>query len=194
MTNLGYNTEYKNVRIRIHKKLLPKFLKSIPKGFDVTVYPVLKPDPRQYYDDNVRTVGFNVTKRNPVPQFRKTIEDIDNFLANLNRIDPRIKLLSDNATIKDQPNLLEKPWIKIQTLLDQPGLAEDPEMDKYISKAENVREVKIRESHLKFLQKRYESQKKEYIRTNFKKEDLKEEKERDPDTNERIYTVRSGEI
>lgn len=194
MTNLGYNTEHKHVRIRVHKKLLPKFIKSIPRGFDVTIYPVVKEDKKQYYDENIRNITFNVTKRNPDPRCRKIGQDIDNFLASLSDIDPRIKLLSDKVTTKDQPNLMEKPWIKLETLLDQPGLAEDPEMDKYVSKAENVRDVKIKESQLKSLHMKYDRLKSEYIRTAFKREDLKEDEERDLETNERIYTVRQGEI
>lgn len=194
MTTLGYNTEFKHVRIRVHKKLLPKFVSAIPRGFDVTIYPVMHQDKRQYYDENVRNITFNVTRRNPDPTQRKTKEDIDNFLANLNKIDPRIKLLSDKVTTKDQPNLMEKPWIKIETLLDAPGVKDDPELDRFISKAQDIREVKIRESQLRELNRRYKTMKREYIRTTFKKEDVKKTKERDEETNEKIYTVRQGEI
>lgn len=173
---------------------MPKFLASIPKGFDVTIYPVHKPDPREYYDENIRNVTFNVTKRNPDPLCRRTKEDIDTFLSSLSNIDPRIKLLSDKVTVNDQPQLLVKPWIKLETLIDAPGLAEDPEMDKYISKAQNVREAKIKESDLRILQNRYQRLKKQYLRTNFKKEDLKPIEERDEETGEKQYLVRQAEI
>lgn len=194
MTNLGHNCESKHVRIRVHKKLMPKFLAAIPKGFDVTIYPVHKPDPRNFYDENIRNMTINVTERFPDPRFRHTKEDIDTFLASLNKIDPRIKLISDRVTTKDQPQLMTEPWIKIETLLDKPGLAEDSEMDKLVSRAENIHEIKIKESQLKQLNDYYQKSKKEFIRTRFKSENLKQLEERDEETGEKQYLVRMGEI
>jgi hypothetical protein len=194
MTVLGRMVDSKHVRIRIKKKQIPKFLASLPKGFDVTVYPVIKQNKRQYYDEDIRNMTFNVTRRNPDPTCRKSMEDIDNFLATIHNIDPRIKLLSDKITTKDQPNLMTEPYIKIETLLDAPGVKDDPELDKYVSKAEDVRDVKIRESQIAKLHKQYDEMKKEYVRTKFSKDDVTDTGERDDETNERIYTVRQGEI
>lgn len=189
---LSWNTEYKHVRIRVHKKLLPKFIAAIPKGFDVTIYPV--PGHRKEFDQDVRNMTFNVTDRNPNPAFRKRGEDIDRFLSRLNRIDPRIKLLTENISTNDQPNLIERPYIKLETLIDQPGVAEDPDLDKYLSIAQDIREVKIKQSQVNALEERYEKAKNQYIRTKFKSEDLKDEGERDPETNEKIFLVRQAEI
>jgi hypothetical protein len=189
---LFHNTEYKHVKIRVHKKLLPKFIASIPKGFDVTIYPV--PGHRKEFDQDVRNMTFQVTRRNPNPLFRKRGEDIDRFLNNLSIIDPRIKILTEKITTKDQPNLMDRPYMKIETLLDQPGLAEDLEMDKYLSTAENITEVKIKQSEVDALEKYYEKHKGEYIRTKFKKGDLRDDGEKDPETNEKIYKVRQAEI
>lgn len=194
MTELGRVVDSKHVRIRIKKKLIPKFLSALPKGFDVTIYPVIKQNKRQYYDEDIRNVTFNVTRRNPDPTCRKSKEDIDNFLSLLNKIDPRIKLLSDKVTTKDQPNLMTEPWIKVETMLDAPGVKDDPEMQKYIKNAQNVREIKIKESNIAALHKQYERMKKEYVKTKFSKDDVTDTGERDLETNERIYTVRQGEI
>jgi hypothetical protein len=192
MDPLFHNTEFKHAKIRIHRKLLPKFIAAIPKGFDVTIYPV--PGHRKEFDQDIRNITFNVTKRNPDPMFRKTGEDIDRFFSILSRIDPRIKLLSEKITTKDQPNLLERPYIKLETLIDAPGLAEDPEMDRYVSNAENIQDVKIKQSEIDALEAHYEKYKEKYIRTKFKTEDLKDENERDPITNEKIFKVRQAEI
>ena len=194
MTELGRVVDSKHVRIRIKKKQIPKFLSALPRGFDVTIYPVAKQNKRQYYDEDIRNVTFNVTRRNPDPTCRKSMGDIDNFLSMLSKIDPRIKLLSDKVTTKDQPNLMTEPWIKVETMLDAPGVKDDPELDSYISKAQNVRDVKIKESQIAHLHKQYESMKSEYIRTKFSKDDVTDTGERDLETNERIYTVRQGEI
>ena len=194
MTTLGLNIDTKHVRLRLHKKLIPKFIAAMPRGFDVTIYPVAKTQKKQYYDPNIRNVTFNVTRRQPDPTQRKDKNDIDNFLSTLNRIDPRIKLLSDKVTIKDQPNLMEKPWMKIETLLDAPGVKDDPELDKFISKAKDVRDVNIKASDIARLHERYNKMKKEYIRTKFSKDDVEDTGKRDELTNERIYSVRMGEI
>jgi hypothetical protein len=188
MTELGRVVDSKHVRIRIKKKLIPKLLSRLPKGVDLTIYPVNKED------EDLRNMTFNVTRRFPNPLERKDKNDIDNFLSILSKIDPRIKLVSDKVTQRDEPNLMVNPWIKIETLLDAPGVKNDPELDKQISKAENVHDVEIRESHIAELHKEYDRMKSEYIRTKFSKEDVIDTGKRDLETNEKIYTVRQGEI
>lgn len=187
--SLSNNTEFKHVRIRVHKKLLPKFLNSLPRGFDVTIYPVAK-----YQDESNRDMTFNVTNRFPDPTCRRTKEDIDRFLTTLSNIDPRIKLLSDKITKKDQPDLLERPTIKIETLLEQPNLVDDPDMQNFISKARNVREVEIRQGQIKGLQQRYEQYKEQFIKTKFHRGAFKDTKKRTEETNEKIYKTIQGEI
>jgi len=189
-----YNVDTKHVRLRLHKKLIPKFLSQVPKGFDVTIYPVDKKQKKQYYDQNIRNVTFNVTERFSDPKFRKYKNDIDEFLAGLNKIDPRIKLLNDKVTTNDQTNLMKKPYIAIETLIDKPGMMDDPIMDKYASKAKNIRDIDIKASNLAAIHKQYEDMKKDYIRTKFSKDDVKDTGRIDEATGEKIYSVRQGEI
>lgn len=188
-----YNVQSKNVKIRIKKNQIPKFLAALPKGFDVTIYPVDKKNKKQYYADDIRNVTFSVTDRFPDPKFRHYGEDIDKFLSNIHKIDPRIKLLNDKVKPNDEQKLMTEPWIKIETLLDKPGM-HNSDMEKYTSKAKDVREVQIRASEINKLHKHYDKMKSEFIKTHFKKEDVKDTEERDPNTGEKLYTVRQGEI
>lgn len=188
-----FNVKSKNVRIRIKKNQIPKFLRALPKGFDVTIYPVDKKNKKQYYDENIRNITFAVTDRFPDPKFRRHGEDIDEFLANIHKIDPRIKLLNDKVKPNEQNNLLTEPWIKIETLLDKPGM-HDANMEKYTSKAKDVREIPVRASEINKLHKHYDKIKSEFIKTHFKREDVKDTEERDPNTGEKLYLVRQGEI
>jgi hypothetical protein len=197
MTNLGYNIDSKHVRLRLHKKLIPKFIQALPKGLGVTIYPVPK-EKGKLVDENIRNLTFTATRRNPDPRCRKDMEDINNFLSKLNNIDPRIKLLSDKVTIKDQPNLMKKPWIKLETMLDSPKIVNDPEMQPFLKKAEqekgNIRKVKVTESYLRDMEQIYKKMKKQVIKAEFNRNDLEEDKERDPETGEKVYTLRHGEI
>ncbi len=194
MTELGLNVSSKHVKIRIHKNLIPRFLQALPKGVGATIYPVPK-EKGKLVDENVRNVTFTATRRNPDKSCRKDIEDINNFLSGLNNIDSRIKLVSDKVTVKDQPNLMTKPWIKLETNLDSPKVASDPELEQYRNaalKQKDIRKVKVTEGYLQDMEQ-YMDAKKELV-SKFKRGDLEEDKKKDPETGETVYILRHGEI
>ena len=195
MTDLGKNVSSKHVRIRLHKKLVPKFLASLPKGIGATIYPVPK-EKGKLTDENIRNVTFTATRRNPDKACRKDIEDINNFLSNINNIDSRIKLLSDKVTTKEQPNLMTRPWIKLETNLDSPNLVNDGDMKHFREEAlkqKGIRKVKVTESYLQDMEV-YMEAKKNFIASKFRRGDLEEDPKKDPETGEKVYNIRHGEI
>lgn len=173
---------------------MPKFLAAIPKGLGVTVHAVPTESRRRVYDDSIRNVTFTATDRMPDRELRHNKNDIDKFLTELSTVDSRIKILNDRVTVKDQPDLIARPFVKVETMLDHPDLVNDPDMQKHLKNAKNVREQAVTEGWLQEQEHIYENMKRDFIATKFKRKDLKKAKARDPETNENIYYVKSGEI
>jgi hypothetical protein len=179
----------KHVRLRLPFNLRDQFMMNVPKGLSVRLYAQEQTDPTQWVDPDETNLTVIANANEPDPQYRKHKEDVDAYLATINTIDSRIMILSDNVTKKDQPNLMEEPFIKNVVLLDYPGL---DDRDDLRSKAANKRRVEISESQLMNLEQRYDEAKKDFVRK--KLSNAEDTGKVDKVNNEKIFTVEQGEL
>jgi len=179
---------------------MDKFLMSFPAGFVVRVYAPPTEDPTHplnYVPSNIHTVTIQCNERNPNPRERLHMHDIDDILSRLTEVDRRIKIVSDKVTKKEQPNLLEgkeENTMRVEHLIDSPAL--DGELDYLRSKAENIREVEVRQSSLQAMNSMYSKAKKDYIRSMFRNSEAEEQEERKvfDGRSEKVYKMRQAEI
>lgn len=180
---------HKHIRLSIPVDRRDEFMLNVPKGLLVRLYAPQQTDPNQWVDPSEVNLTVVANENEPDPQFRRHKEDVDAFLATVNTIDSRIKILSDTVSKKDQPDLMEDWFMRNQVLLSHPGL---DDRDDLRSKAANKRRVEVTESQLMNIETRYDKAKKEFVRK--KAEDAQDEHKTDPVTNEKIFTVEQGEL
>lgn len=178
----------RNVKLFVPFEIRDKLMANPPRGFTLRLYAPPK-EPDQFVDENVVNVTIVVNENEPDPQFRRYKDDIDLYLSDIGSIDNRIKILSDKVTEKDQPDLIKNWFIKNEVMLDHPGL---DDMDELRSKAANQRDVEVPESQIMNMESQYERMKKDYVRTKLKH--AEDTGKVDPDTKQKIFRVRYGEI
>lgn len=183
----GRHAEHVRLRLPFDKR--DQFMMNVPKGLSVRLYAPEQTDPSQWVDPDETNLTVVANANEPDPQYRRHKEDVDAYLATINTIDSRIKILSDKVTKKEQSNLMEAPFIKNVVLLDHPGL---DDRDDLRSKAANKRRVEISESQLMNLEQRYDAAKKDFVRK--KANDAEDTGKKDPANNEKIFTVEQGEL
>lgn len=181
---------YKRVRLRLHKSLRPKFMMSVPKGFSVTLHRPNRSNPNQFIPDDHVNVTLQVNELNPDPRWMSYKSDIDQFLSQLNRIHPSIKVIKDNVTDKEV-GVNKPPVFFVDTVLGHPGL--EGSKDKLRSKAKDVIDVEMTESQVRSIESTYEKAKRDFIRTRFNDGFVTSAKE-DKRTHEKKYTVKLGRI
>lgn len=180
---------HKHVRLSLPYDRRDEFMLNVPKGLLVRLYAPQQTDPNQWVDPNEVNITVIANENEPDPAFRKHKEDVDAFLATINTVDSRIKILSDTVSKKDQPDLMEDWFMRNQVLLSHQGL---DDRDDLRSRAANKRRVEVTESQLMNMETRYDEAKKEFVRK--KLADAEDANKVDPVTNEKIFTVEQGEL
>ena len=180
---------HKHVRLHMPFEKRDEFMRAVPKGLLVTLYAPPQLDPNQWVDPDEVNITVVANEHELDPQYRRHKEDIDAYLATINTIDNRIRILSDTVTKKEQPNLLEDWFIKNEVVLDHPML---DDLDHLRSKAANIHEVEVTESQLTSLETKYDEAKKEFIHKNFT--NVRDTGKTNPATNEKIVASQQGEL
>jgi hypothetical protein len=180
---------HKHVKLFVPFESREALMANAPPGFLLTLY-APPHDPNQFTDQNVVNLTVVVNENEPEPKYRRYKDDIDTYLAHINTIDSRIRILSDTVTKKEQPDLVEDWFLKNEVVLNHPGL--DGEMDHLRSKAANVKEIEVDQSHLVGMEAQYDKAKGEYIRT--KLTDAVDTGKTDKVTGQKIFKVQQGEI
>jgi hypothetical protein len=161
-----------------------------PKGIDAFFY-APDPDPKRRLPDNVCYATFYCAKITPHRQEQRYEDDLDELLANLGR-----RLLSDKVTKAQCPNLLEEPTVNMKTLVDSPLL--DNDYDTQIrSKMKNVTRIPISQSHLMAINdnlKRYRILSSSPRKQMDPSKDMEEQEQRDPETGEKVYMAKFGDV
>jgi hypothetical protein len=178
-----------HIRIKLPFNMRDQFMMNVPKGLSVRLYASEQTDPNQWVDPDETNLTVIANENEPDPQYRRHKEDVDAYLATINTVDSRIKILNDKVTKKEQSNLMEAPFIKNVVLLDHPGL---DDRDDLRSKAANKRRVEISESQLMNLEQRYDAAKKDFVRK--KASNAEDTGKVNPANNEKIFTVEQGEL
>ena len=181
--------KHANVRLKLPYNRRDEFMMNVPKGLLVRLYAPQQTDPGQWVDPDEVNITVVANENEPDPQYRRHQEDVDQYLAQVNTIDSRIKILNDKVSKKDQPDLMEDFFFRNVVVLDHPGL---DDRDDLRSKAANKRRVEVTESQLMNLEQRYDEAKKEFVRK--KLNDAEDTGQVDPRNNEKIFTVEQGEI
>lgn len=181
--------KHANVRLKLPYNLRDQFMQNVPKGLLVRLYAPQQTDPNMWVDPDEVNITVVANENEPDPLYRKHQEDVDQYLATVNTIDSRIKILNDKVSKHDQPDLMEDFFMRNLVVLDHPGL---DDRDDLRSKAANKRRVEVTESQLMNLEQRYDNAKKEFVRK--KLNDAEDTGKVDPANNEKVFTVEMGEI
>lgn len=196
---------HKHVRLFLPVEKRDQFMMNVPRGFTVHLYAPQQTDPTQFVDQNEVNITIVVNENEPDPRYRTFRNDIDTYLSSIGDIDNRIRIISDNVTQNDQPNLVQDWFLKNEVLAIHPGFEaeeDNSKMEKVKSKMANVKEVKVTESQLKAMDDMYKNVKKSFIKNRLMKagvkssddEEIRDSGQRDPETNEKIYLVKQGEL
>jgi hypothetical protein len=167
---------HKHIRIHLPFEKRDQFMMNVPNGLYVTLYAPIQQDERQWVDPDEVNITVVANAHEPDPQYRKHKEDVDQFLATINTVDDRIRIITEDITEKEQPNLIKDWFVKQEVMLDHPGL--DGELDHLRSKAANIHDIELTESQ----------------KDSLKAKNAKETAKRDPITNEKIYAAQQGEM
>jgi hypothetical protein len=180
---------YKRVRIRIPPNVMQKFYMSIPRGFVVTMHAPNKSNNLRN-ENSVHNVTILANSVNPDPKYVAYSGDIDSFLANLSRIHPSIKIVSDHISEKEA-GVDKPPQHFVDTILGHPGL--EGSRDNLRSKAKDVIDVEMTDSQVADIESFYQREKKNFIRTRLN-DGFVEDAGEDSRTHEHKWKLKMGRI